>query len=182
MGRRAVVARCWYSVHMKTRRAAPERTWVARPDVGAARARTWAALAPVIAALAAAPVALSACDHGRREARSLIAAVDRYRRAPTEQAPELADALATVPCTEEDVCAAKEVCVRSASATARGVRKRREVESKLADVQAGRLAKDDPRAVAAYGELDESVQAMTEGMEAMQACHEKITALRVKSR
>jgi hypothetical protein len=121
----------------------------------------------------------SACSRG--EARSLIEAVDRFRKAPTEQQPPLADALEKVPCSDDEVCAAKDACVKSASATAKGIRKKQEVEQVLAEVLDGSLAKTDPRATKSFVELDESDRLRKEGNDALTACDEKITALRMKS-
>jgi hypothetical protein len=124
-------------------------------------------------------VIAAACSRG--EAKSVIEAVDRFRKAPVEQQPELADALEKVPCSDDAVCAAKDACVKSASLTAKGFRKQREVEQVLAEVLDGSLAKTDPRATKAGLELDEADRLRKEGMDALPACDEKITALRVKS-
>lgn len=121
------------------------------------------------------------CSH-TQEAKSLIEAVDRYRKAPTDQQPPLADAIAKVQCSDNEVCAAKDACLKSASATAKGIRKRQEVEKVLAEVLDGSLPKTDPRAMKSYGDLDESDRLMKEGMDALPACDEKLVALRLKSR
>ena len=124
---------------------------------------------------------LVACSH-TQEAKSLIEAVDRYRKAPTDQQPPLADAIEKVQCSDDEVCSAKDACLKSASATAKGIRKRQEVEKTLAEVLDGSLAKTDPRASKSYVDLDESDRLMKEGMDALPACDEKLVALRVKSR
>lgn len=120
------------------------------------------------------------CSH-TQEARSLIEAVDRYRKAPTDEQPPLADAIEKVQCSDEEVCAAKDACQKSASATAKGIRKRQEVQKVLADVLDGSLPKTDPRATKSYADLDESDRLMKEGMDALAACDEKLVALRMKS-
>lgn len=124
-------------------------------------------------------VLLATCSRG--EARSVIEAVDRYRKAPTDQQPPLADALEKVPCSDDEVCAAKDACVKSASATAKGIRKRQDVERTLAEVVDGSLSKTDPRATKSYADLDESDRLMKEGKDALPACDEKLTTLRIKS-
>ena len=111
----------------------------------------------------------------------MIEAVDRYRKAPTDQQPPLADALEKVPCSDDEVCAAKDACVKSASATAKGIRKRQDVERTLAEVVDGSLSKTDPRATKSYADLDESDRLMKEGKDALPACDEKLTTLRIKS-
>lgn len=124
-------------------------------------------------------ILVTACSRG--EARSVIEAVDRFRKAPTDQQPPLADALEKVSCSDDEVCTAKDACVKSASATAKGIRKRQEVERTLAEVLDGSLPKTDARATKSYMDLDESDRLMKEGMEALPACDEKITTLRIKS-
>lgn len=124
----------------------------------------------------------SACSTTRQEARSVIEAVDRFRKAENPQKPELADALAKVPCSEPEVCEARDACIKSASATARGLRLQREVEDGLARIKAGTLDKSDPQAVALGPKLDEVDKALAEGNAALEACDDKLTPLRVKYR
>jgi len=122
------------------------------------------------------------CSTTRQEARSVIEAVDRFRKAENVQKPELADALAKVPCSDPEVCATKDACVKSATATARGLRLQREVEDGLAQVKAGTLDKSDPKAIALGPKLDEVDKALAEGNDALATCDDKLTSLRVKYR
>lgn len=125
---------------------------------------------------------LGGCSTTRQEARSVIEAVDRFRKAENPQKPDLADALAKVPCSDADVCAARDACVKSASATARGLRLQHEVEDGLAQIKAGTLDKTDPKAIALGPKLDDADKALAEGNAALEACDEKLTPLRVKYR
>jgi hypothetical protein len=125
---------------------------------------------------------LFACTSpAKQEARSLVGAVDRFHKAENPDKPAAADALEKLPCTDEEVCAAKEACVKGTSPMAKALRKQREVEQAIAAFD-GSIPKDDPRARALPAELDEVDRLMRESQDAMPACDEKITSLRVKSR
>jgi hypothetical protein len=125
-------------------------------------------------------LALAACGGTKREASAVVGAIDRYRDADNDHRPEKADLLDAVPCSEAEVCAAKTACTKSADPTAKGLRLKREVEQGLADVQSGKLARDDPAAQALPGKLDESQRLMEEGQKAMGECSQLATALRIK--
>src|SRR5438270_10501290 len=71
---------------------------------------------------------ICAACHTKDEARALVSAVDAYRSAPNDDKPAKADALDKVECTDQEVCAVKETCRKSADATARGLRLQKEVE------------------------------------------------------
>jgi len=127
-------------------------------------------------------LAFCACTTtAKQEARSLVAAVDRYHKAENTEKPAAADELEKVSCTDDEVCDAKSACVKSASAMAKALRKQHDVETKIAAFD-GSIPKDDPGAQALPGQLDEVDRLMKESQDAMPACDEKITALRVKSR
>jgi hypothetical protein len=133
------------------------------------------------AALAVLLVALTpACGSGKREAMSLIAAVDRYRQAPmaSKAAPE--DVLEKLACTDPEVCAARETCLASARPTIRGVALKQQVESALDDLQAGRVTKDQVAAMGLAQKLDDASHAIEEGQGNLLACDAKVTALRMK--
>ena len=71
---------------------------------------------------------LAGC-HAKEEARAVVSAVDAYRAASNDDKPAKADALDKVPCTDEQVCAAKAVCTKSADATAKGLRLQQEIQA-----------------------------------------------------
>ena len=125
-------------------------------------------------------VALAACSPGKREAASLVAAVDRYRRAEMGAKGPLADAIDAAPCTDEEVCAAKTACVASARPTARGAALKAEVEASLADLRAGKLTQDQAASRDLPGKLDLAGRLLDEGHVKLSACDAQITALRLK--
>jgi hypothetical protein len=135
--------------------------------------------APILLPLLLAGLALS-CDSGKREAMSLIAAVDRYRQAPmaSKAAPE--DVLEKLACTDPEVCAAREACLASARPTIRGVALKKQVESALDDLQAGRVTKDQVAAMGLAQKLDDASSAIGEGQGNLPACDARVTALRLK--
>jgi len=122
----------------------------------------------------------AACGGTKREASAVVGAVDRYRQAENVAKPDLADALAKVPCTDAEVCATRDACVAAADPTARGLRLQHEVEQGLADLNANKLTKDDPTARALPAKLAESTRLRDQGDQALQACERQVTALRMK--
>jgi hypothetical protein len=74
-------------------------------------------------------LALASGCHSKEEARLLVTAVDAYRAASNDNKPARADALDKVECTDNEVCAAKAACTKSADATARGLRLQQEVQA-----------------------------------------------------
>jgi hypothetical protein len=125
-------------------------------------------------------LALVACGGTKREAAGVVSAVDRFREADNGRKAELADALDQVPCTDAEVCATKNACTAAADPTAKGLRLQHEVEQGLADVNSGKLAKDDPVAQGLAGKLEESNRLREQGDKALDDCNQKLTALRMK--
>jgi hypothetical protein len=80
---------------------------------------------------------LAAC-HAKEEARMVVTAIDAYRAASNDDKPARADALDKVPCTDDQVCAVKAVCTKSADATAKGLRLQQEIQSAVKDGGADR--------------------------------------------
>lgn len=125
-------------------------------------------------------VLLVACGGTKREASAVVGAVDRFRDAENSRKPDLADALAQVPCTDAEVCAAKKACVAAADPMARGLRMQHDVEQGLADLQAGKLSKDDPIVKDLPAKLEESNRLRDEGDKALDDCNRQVTSLRLK--
>ncbi len=128
----------------------------------------------------AAIATLLACGGTKREAAVVVNAIDRYREAENNRKPELADALAALPCSDAEVCATKKACVAASDPTARGLRLQKEVEQGLADITSGKLKKDDPAARALSTKLDESNRLREQGDQALDECNRQVTALRIK--
>lgn len=124
--------------------------------------------------------AVGSCTTTHQDARSVIEGVDRFRRAENAQKPELADALAKLPCADSEVCATKDACVSSAASTARGLRLQKEVEDTLAQVKKGTLPASDPKATSLGAKLDDADRALAQGNQALVDCDQKLTRLRVK--
>ena len=138
--------------------------------------RSWWIVTALCLVLPAAP----ACSPGKREAASLVAAVDRYRRAEMNAKGPLADLIEVAPCTDTEVCAAKAACVASARPTAKGSALKAEVESSLADLHAGKLTQAQASSRDLGAKLDEASRLLDEGHAKLSACDAEITALRLK--
>lgn len=132
---------------------------------------------PVVLLLLLAPVV--ACSH-KSEASAVVGAIDRFRDADNDHKPEMADALEKVGCSDPEICAAKDACMKVARPTARGLRLQREVKDGLADVESGKLSKDDPAAKALAGKLADADALMNTAEAALTDCTEHTTALRIK--
>jgi hypothetical protein len=121
-----------------------------------------------------------ACASPKNEAASVLNAVDRYRRAENAQKPAQAAALESVQCSDPEVCDVKATCLQSAQATARALVLKAEIEKGVADIEAGRLSKEDPAAQALHGKWEESVRLLEEGHKLMPACDDKVLSLKRK--
>jgi hypothetical protein len=123
---------------------------------------------------------VAGCAPGKREAASLVAAVDRYRRAAMGAKGPLADAIAAVPCTADEVCAAKLACVAASGPTAKGVALKSEVERALGDLRGGRMTREQAAAQGLPEKLDLASALLSEGEAKLSRCDALITALRLE--
>jgi hypothetical protein len=115
-------------------------------------------------------VLLATACHSKDEARALVTAVDAYRSANNDDKPARADALDKVACTDEEVCAAKKACRKSADATARGLRLQAEIQAAIQDG-----GKPDPDAM--QKKFDQANSDLAEGYGYLEECRTKIEAL-----
>jgi hypothetical protein len=122
----------------------------------------------------------TACGSNKREAASLVAAVDRYRQVEMGAKGAPAAAIAAVTCSAPEVCAAKEACVAAAAPTSEGVALKAEVESALADLHAGKLTQEQAASRGLPQKLDRATQLLDQGHAKLSACDAKITALRLQ--
>jgi hypothetical protein len=122
----------------------------------------------------------TSCASGKREAASLVAAVDRYRKAEMAGKGPLADAIAAVECSAPEVCAAKEACVASARPTAEGVALKAQVEAALAELHADKLTQEEAASRNLAQKLDRASQLLDDGHAKLPACDAKITAMRLE--
>src|SRR5215475_4932168 len=92
-------------------------------------------------------LSLGGCEaQERREAASVVAAVQRFRSADLPSTPAMLEALRGTPCTVPDVCAARSACLEAGEATARAMNLKAEVEKGLTAVENGTLARDSAQA------------------------------------
>ena len=128
-------------------------------------------------AIPLAAVALPACTgSAKREAAALTEAVDRFSRSSSTAQAQAVDSL---PCTDERVCEAKRVCMEALDPTARALALKDEVSQRLGDLEAARLAPDSAVAQELPGKLDEASRLLTEGHAKMRECDVKLTNLKV---
>lgn len=123
---------------------------------------------------------LSSCATDKKEARALATAVERFRLASDLEKGAAAAQIATVACTDPAVCDAKQSCMTASDATAKGLGLKAEVEHLLGEVQAKRLAPDDPAAKTLPDKLDDADRLLKAGHHDMKACDEKVIALKLK--
>jgi hypothetical protein len=123
---------------------------------------------------------LPACANpAKREAATLVDAVDRFRRADDASKATQVQAIAGVACTDAKVCDAKQSCLAAADATARAFALKDEVARRLGDIEQKRLAPDAPEAKALPGQLDEAQKLLEQGRAKMPDCEKKLADLRV---
>ena len=123
---------------------------------------------------------LSGCARGKGEAASLVAAVERYRKADLRAKGPLADAIDAVSCSQEDVCAAKRACMAVARPTVKGAALKAEVESALDALHDGKLTQDQAAAQELPAKLDEASRDLDEGRAKLPECDLAITGLRFR--
>lgn len=143
-----------------------------------ARVTTW-----LVAAVAAAALqgALAACaDPAKGEAASVLAAVDRFRRAEYAGKPALLAPLRAVPCTDKEVCAAKDACVAHAEPLATAIAMKTEVQLRMDAPDAGPM--DDATRAALVAKLDEASRLLDKGRAAQAACDRDTLVLKMKYR
>lgn len=121
---------------------------------------------------------LVACSVAKPEAAALLASVEQFHRASNDDRPARADELGKLACTDGEVCAAKAACVEATGATATALRLKHEVETVLAELEAGKRHADDPDVVALPHKLDDATTRLKEGHDKMPACDQKLLVLR----
>lgn len=134
------------------------------------------------AVVVAAQLAIGCDGADRREAKSVVSAVARFRRADGASTPAMVQALEKTPCSAPDVCAARDACVASGAATARALVLKKEVEEALAALERGALASDAPAAQALPAKLDEAEALLRTGHDALPACDERVQGLKRRYR
>jgi hypothetical protein len=142
-----------------------------------------ARIAVVLVLVVAAAGAIAGCDRSpKREAVALANAVDRCRKADGASRPREVKAVEDVPCTAEDVCAAKMFCAEAVARTAEALAIKDRVAQRLDDIEAKRLAVDDPEAEALPAQLDMATRLLGQGRVKMSLCDSRLAELTVKYR
>ncbi len=125
-------------------------------------------------------LALAGCSAGKREATSLVTAVDRFHAAENDEKPAAAEGVNQVPCSVDEVCAAKKLCLSAVDPMARGLRLKAEVQRGIDALQNKQLSPEDEAARALPQRLDEASRLLDEGYRAMPACDARLLELRRK--
>jgi len=132
------------------------------------------------AALLLAWVPLFACtDPARVETRSLVDAVTRFRLAGDGEKHARISDIQHVNCTAHDVCAARDTCLRRAEEWDQSLALRVQVNTALADLKNGTLAKDDPRAQSLPSVLDESQTSLEHAHALGKTCDDQLSEITV---
>lgn len=130
---------------------------------------------------AAALAALPGCDSAeRRDAASVLIAIQRFRTAPNETLPSMVDNLRSTPCASTDACKARDECLALGELTARALRLSNEAEQTLAALKKGTVAESSPEALLVPKKLDEASALLKQGHEGLPRCDEAVQALKRK--
>jgi hypothetical protein len=127
------------------------------------------------------PTLLACSGSVKRETSSLVAAVDRYRRADDASKGAQVQAVAAVACSAAQVCDAKRACLAAIEPTAQALALKAEVAERIEDLQSRRLSQDSPEAQALPGKLDLAAKLLEQGHAKMPACERMLADLRVAS-
>jgi hypothetical protein len=131
--------------------------------------------------VALAPLLMLACQNpAKAEAASLVEAVDRFRRAEFAGKPALLAPLQAVPCSDREVCAAKEACVAHAEPMVQGITLKHEVDVSMASADAAAL--DAETRATLLSKLDDASRLLDKGHAAQPSCDEKTMQLKMKYR
>jgi hypothetical protein len=117
----------------------------------------------------------------KREATSLLAAIERYQQADNATKATQVPAVAAVSCSDAQVCEAKRACLAAIQPTAQALTLKDYVSARIDDLQARRLSPDSLEAQALPGKLDSATQLLKEGRARMPECERKLADLRIAS-
>ena len=117
---------------------------------------------------------------GKREAASLVAAVERFESVEPSAKTGAADIVRSAPSSDAEVSDAKASCVDGVDHTLQALALKAEVETKLAELERDAAPAADPAMQALPAKLDQSEALLKQGRVAMKQCDSKVTALRMK--
>jgi hypothetical protein len=127
--------------------------------------------------------AIAGCGRSAKsEAVALTTAVDRCRKAGAATRSVEVKNVEDLPCTVDDVCAAKRSCAEGLARTAEALAIKDRVAARLDDIEAKRLAPDDPEAEALAGQLDMATRLLGQGRVKMTICDTRLAELSMKYR
>jgi hypothetical protein len=127
-------------------------------------------------ACACAPV-LGCKDPARDETRSLVDAVSRFRLAGDGEKHARIGDIQRVACTAKDVCDTRDTCLRMAEELDHSLALRVQVNAGLLELKNGTMTKDEPRAQALYGILDESQASLEHSHALGKTCDQQISEI-----
>ena len=126
---------------------------------------------------------LLACDGAeRRDAETVVAAVQRFRTADFATTPAAVAELRKTPCAAAEVCTARETCLSAGEATSRAIVLKAEAARGIAALEKGTLPQDSDEARSLPLKLDEAEALFKKGHNALPACDEQVQALKRKHR
>jgi hypothetical protein len=125
-------------------------------------------------------VVLAACTSAKGEASAVVGAVDAFRRAANADKVARAGALEGAQCSDAEVCAARDACLASTRPTVDGLRLKAQVETALADLDAGKISTAEAAGQGLAQKLDDAAHDLAEGHAKLPACDVKIVGLRMK--
>jgi hypothetical protein len=123
---------------------------------------------------------LACSGTAKREAASLVGAIDRYVRSDNTSKPAQARTVAAVACTDATVCGTKRACLEAIDPTAHALLLKDEVARGIADIQAKRISPDSPVAESLPAKLDEAERLLHEGRAKMPDCERKLADLQLE--
>lgn len=123
---------------------------------------------------------LSGCSGGKKEAATMVAAINQCRVAGYAEGQSASDALALVPCSRPDICAVKETCLTASRLLAKSVAVHEAYSALAAKRARGEaVTRDDPSFVMIRSEPDPEAAAKEEA-EAGARCETQERVLRRK--
>jgi hypothetical protein len=106
---------------------------------------------------------LAGCSGGKKEAATMVAAIDKCRVAGYDEVQSASDALALVPCSRPDICAVKETCVTASRLLAKSVAVHEAYSALAAKRARGEtVTRDDPSFALIRSERDPEGEAKEE--------------------
>jgi hypothetical protein len=124
---------------------------------------------------------LIACTgSAKREAATLVAEFDRYRRADNASKAAEAQRIANVSCSDAQVCGAKHACLAAIDPTVRALAIKDEVARRLADIEHKRISPESSDAQALPGKLDEAERLLNEARAKMPDCEKDLAELQLE--